>query len=194
MRGQAAPRPARRRSGFQRLAACLALLFCCAAFAATPAKKNPAWSDLTPEQQQTLKPLAGEWDTLDAPRRTKWLGIAKRYPAMTPTEQKRVQDRMAAWVKLTPDQRRAAREQYRKIGKLPPAKREVVSQQWAEYQQLPPEVKKNLAAENRKKADKLEPRKRTRTANNNKKPPVIPGPPAPPPPPSPASVIPTSAN
>ncbi len=175
-------------AGLRRLALALfALLFCCASFAAAPAKKNPNWSELTPEQQQTLKPLSGEWDSLDASRRTKWLGIAKRYPGMTPTEQKRVQDRMTAWVKLTPDQRRDAREQYRKIGKLPPAKREVVSQQWEEYQQLPPEVKKNLAAETRKKkAEKIEPRSRTRTAQN-KKPPAAPDP-------APSSVIPTSAN
>lgn len=174
---------------FQRwVVACLTVLVCCSAFAAGPLKKNPSWMDLTPEQQQTLGPLAGEWNTLDAQRRTKWLGIAKRYPAMTPTEQKRVQDRMAAWVKLTPDQRRDAREQYRKIGKLPPAKREVVSQQWEEYQQLPPEVKKNLAAENKKKAEKLEPRKRTKTAQGNK-PAATPEPAL-----SPSSVIPTSAN
>lgn len=161
-----------------------AALFCCAAFAAGPAKKNPAWSELSPEQQQALSPLAGEWNTLEAQRRAKWLGIAKRYPAMTPVEQKRVQDRMSEWVKLTPDQRRDAREQYRKIGKLPAAKREVVSQQWEEYQQLPPEVKKNLAAEDKKKADKIEPRKRTKTARK----------PAEPAPQSPSSSIPTSAN
>ena len=165
-----------------------AVLFCCASLAAPPAKKSPSWSDLTPAQQQTLKPLAQDWDSLDPPRRTKWVGIANRYPAMTPTEQKRVQDRMAAWVKLTPDQRREAREQYRKIVKLPPAKRDVVSQQWEEYQQLPLEVKKNLAAETKKKVDKIEPRSRTKTAQGKK-------PPAPTEPQlSPSSVIPTSAN
>lgn len=170
--------------------ACLALMFCCTSLAASPAKKNPSWSDLTPEHQQTLKPLEGEWNTLDAQRRGKWLGIAKRYPTMTPTEQKRVQDRMADWVKLTPDQRRDAREQYRKIGKLPPAKREVVSQQWEEYQQLPPEVKKSLAAESKKKKpEKIEPRTRTKTAQA-KKPPAA----SEPPPVSPSLLIPTSAD
>ena len=152
-------------------AALLALAFACASHAAPP-KKNPAWTDLTPEQQQTLQPLAGEWNALDASRRTKWIGIAKRYPAMTEIEQKRVQTRMTDWVKLTPDQRREAREQYRKIGKLPPAKREEVSQQWAEYQQLPADVKKNLAAETKKKPDKIEPRSRAKTAQA-KKPPAV---------------------
>lgn len=168
----------------------VALAFACASHAAPP-KKNPSWTDLTPAQQQTLQPLAGEWDTLDNARRTKWIGIAKRYPAMTETEQKRVQTRMSDWVKLTPDQRRVAREQYRKIGKLPPGKREVVTQQWEEYQQLPADVKKNLAAETKKKAEKLEPRSRSKTAQA-KKPPVSPDIQAPTP--AFSSVIPTSAN
>jgi len=170
--------------------ALVTLVFACASFAAPP-KKNPSWADLTPAQQQTLQPLAGEWDTLDAARRSKWIGIAKRYPAMSEIEQKRVQTRMADWVKLTPDQRRVAREQYRKIGKLPADKRDVVTQQWEEYQQLPADVKKNLAAETKKKADKIEPRSRTKTAQA-KKPPVV----APPVVPAPAlsSVVPTSAN
>lgn len=175
----------------RRLAVALfTLAFACASQAAAP-KKNPAWAELTPGQQQTLQPLAAEWNTLDTSRRNKWIGIAKRYPAMTETEQKRVQTRMADWVKLTPDQRRVAREQFRKIGKLPPGKREVVTQQWEEYQQLPADVKKNLATETKKKTEKMEPRSRSKTVQA-KKPPVTPEPQAP----SPAlpSVIPTSAN
>jgi hypothetical protein len=158
---------------------------------AAPLKKNPSWVDLTPEQQQTLQPLAGEWDSMDSARRTKWIGIAKRYPAMSEVEQKRVQTRMSDWVKLTPDQRRVAREQFRKIGKLPPGKREVVGQHWEEYQQLPADVKRNLAAETKKKTENLEPRSRAKTAQA-KKSPVVAEPHAP----SPAmsSVIPTSAN
>ena len=188
----AGPRPDGPRSPGRAIAlACFALLFSCAALAAPPTK-NPSWTDLTPEQQQTLQPLAAEWGALDAARRNKWIGIAKRYPSMGAAEQQRVQARMAEWVKLTPDQRRSAREQYRKIGKLPAGKREVVSQQWAEYQQLPPEVKRNLAVESKKKPpEKIEPRSRAKTAQA-KKPPVVVEPQVP----SPAlsTIIPTSAN
>lgn len=165
-----------------------AAAFACAALAAPPAKKSPSWSELTLAQQQILKPLAGEWDSLDATRRAKWLGIAKRYPKMTPIGQKRVQTRMAAWVKLSPDQRRTAREQYRTIGKLPPEKRQVVKQQWAEYQRLPDDVKKRLAAEQLKKTEKIEPRKRKKATKNAKTPVPV----APAMLPSPAT--PTSAN
>ena len=170
--------------------ALFALAFACASHAAPP-KKNPAWSDLTPEQQQTLQPLAGEWNSLDASRRSKWIGIAKRYPAMTEIEQKRVQTRMADWVKLTPDQRREAREQYRKIGKLTPDKREAVTQQWEEYQQLPADVKKNLAAETKKKPEKIEPRSRPKTVQA-KKPAAAPEPQGPAP--ALSSVAPAPAN
>ncbi len=171
--------------------ALFAAAFACATLAAAPAKKNSAWSELTSEQQQILKPLASEWDTLDAARRAKWLGIAKRYPQMTPIGQKRVQNRMAAWVKLTPDQRRKAREQYRKIGNLPPDKREEVSQQWAEYQQLPDDVKKRLAVEQPKKPEKIAPRERKKTANSAK-PAVTASPP--PPAAAPSPVVPNSAD
>ena len=140
-----------------------AALFACASFAAPPAKKNPAWSDLTAEQQLILKPLANDWNALDAPRRTKWLGIAKRYPTMSATEQKRIQTRMTDWASLTPDQRRVAREQFRKIDKLSPEKRDTVALEWQEYQQLPDYMKRSLAAEPAKKPAKTEPRSRTRT-------------------------------
>lgn len=182
--------PARRGIAVRLTAALFALAFACASHAAPP-KKNPAWTDLAPEQQQTLQPLAGEWNSLDASRRSKWIGIAKRYPAMTEIEQKRVQTRMSDWVKLTPDQRRVAREQYRKIGKLAPAKRETVTQQWEEYQQLPADVKKNLAAESKKKTEKIEPRSRAKTAKA-RKPPVIAEPQIPAP--ALSSVNPASAN
>ncbi len=163
-----------RRAGLgSRISAALLALFLSFAVLAAPPKKNPSWSDLTAEQQQILRPLAGEWGSLDAARRTKWIGIAKRYPGMTGAEQNRVQARMAEWVKLTPDERRNAREQYRKIGKLPPGKREVVSQHWEEYQQLPESVKKGLAVESKKKkTERIEPRSRSKTAQAKPPPPA----------------------
>lgn len=130
--------------------AALAVALCAAlgtAAAAGPQKKNPSWSDLTAEQQQILAPLAPpEWDQLNNSRKANWLGIANRYPKMSPTEQRRVQSRMQKWVKLTPEQRRQARETYKQIGKLPPEKKKNLHQQWSEYQTLPPHEKSSLAA------------------------------------------------
>ena len=124
----------------------LAALLLCAlaaplAFAA-PKDRGPQWAALTVDQQQALTPLAGEWNKLSLPHKTKWLGIAKRYPAMKPEEQKRVQTRMQNWTKLTPQQRDQAREQYRNIAKVAPDRRIELRKYWADYQALPPHEKR----------------------------------------------------
>ncbi len=95
---------------------------------------RPAWSELTPQQQKILAPLAREWNQLDTKRRKKWIAIAKRYPKMKPQAQERLQKRMADWAKLTPEQRRAARERYQELRKLSPKKRRQVTRQWRAYQ------------------------------------------------------------
>ena len=100
---------------------------------------KPTWAELSAEQQAILAPLKPDWDSLDNDRRRKWIGIAKRYPTMKPTEQDRVQKRMDAWVKLTVEQRRQARENYKRIAKVPKEKRANLRQQWAEYQALSPQ-------------------------------------------------------
>jgi hypothetical protein len=123
-----------------------ALLLCALAATsviAAPKEKGPAWAALTADQQQVLAPLSGEWGRLSREQKTKWIGIAKRYPGMKPEGQKRVQSRMQKWVKLTPEQRWQAREQYRSIGKLAPdRRREELRRHWAEYQALPPHEKR----------------------------------------------------
>src|SRR5665647_208998 len=112
------------------------------AFAATAEKKPPDWSQLTPEQQQILAPLAGDWNNLDERPRKKWLLTAKRYPKMKPEQQQRLQAQMRHWAELTPEQRRIARENYKKLAKQPPEKREVVKQKWQEHQKLKQAVSK----------------------------------------------------
>jgi Protein of unknown function (DUF3106) len=110
---------------------------------AAPKDRGPQWAALNVDQQRALAPLAGEWDKLSKPHKAKWLGIAKRYPAMKPEEQKRVQERMQKWAKLTPEQRWQAREQYRSIGKIAPdRRREELRRYWAMYQALPAEEKR----------------------------------------------------
>jgi hypothetical protein len=114
----------------------LGLCFALSTFATAADKKQPEWSQLTPEQQQILAPLAGEWHSFDDKRRKKWLLTAKRYPKMKPEQQQRLQTRMQGWAKLTPEERRIARENYKKLAKQPREKREVVKQKWHEEQKL----------------------------------------------------------
>lgn len=104
---------------------------------------KPAWSELSPAQQQVLAPLAAEWDQLDTARRKKWVAIADRYPTMKPRAQENLHKRMQEWVKLTPEQRKAARENYQKLRNLPPDKRQEVRTKWQQYQEsLTPPVEK----------------------------------------------------
>ena len=118
------------------LGLCIALSSAAASAATAAEKKQPDWSQLTPEQQQILAPLASDWNKFDNKRRKKWLLTAKRYPKMKPEQQQRLQTQMRDWAELTPEQRRIARENFKKLAKQPPEKREVVKQKWRERQTL----------------------------------------------------------
>jgi hypothetical protein len=123
----------------------LTLCLISSAHAVVPELRQPAWAELSQEQKQILAPLSRDWDKLEAYRKKKWLGIAKRYPGMKPEEQARVQSQMKEWANLTPDQRKQAREQYKSLQKVPPEKKEALKQKWEEYQTLSEEEKKRLA-------------------------------------------------
>jgi hypothetical protein len=112
--------------------------------AAKKKQERPAWAELTAEQQHILAPLKADWESLAPERRRKWIGIAKRYPAMKPEQQARVQRRMQAWASLTPEQRREARENYKRMAKSG-RQRGKLREHWAEYQLLPPEEREELA-------------------------------------------------
>ncbi len=94
--------------------------------AAKPAR--PMWSELSPQQQHVLGPLAADWESLDTTRRKKWVTIANRYPKMKPDAQERLQTRMQAWAKLSQEERRLARDNYRTFKKLPDPQRQEVNQ------------------------------------------------------------------
>lgn len=113
--------------------------------AAVPELRQPAWAELTREQKQILSPLSRDWDKMEAYRKKKWVGIAKRYPSMKPEEQARVQSQMRDWANLTPDQRKQARLQYKTLQKATPEKKEAIKQKWEQYKELPDEEKKRLA-------------------------------------------------
>lgn len=137
---------AARRTLTRALAALALALAVSVAGAAGPSKKNHSWAELTADQQEVLAPLKPGWEALEPESRRKWIGVAKRYPKMTPTGQKRVQTRMEKWANLSPEQRRVARERYKSMGKLSAEKRLALRQQWAEYQALPPIEKRKLDA------------------------------------------------
>jgi hypothetical protein len=134
--------------------ALLAALLACAAVTlnsaiAGGAKPDPRWRELGAAQREILAPLASEWDRLDSASRTRWLGVAQRYPKMTPIGQKRVQTRMKKWAALTPQQREEARAKYKRMKRKNDSKD--LRREWQRYQALPPQEREALAAGERKR-------------------------------------------
>lgn len=118
--------------------------------AALPEFEQPGWTALTPEQKTILAPLEKEWGQMDAFRRKKWIGIAQRFPEMTPLEQASMQRNMREWARLAPEERKLAREKYKSLRRFSPEERQVVKQKWEEYSTLTEEEKERL----RRKAPK----------------------------------------
>ena len=107
---------------------------------ALPSK--PAWQDLTPAQQLSLKPLAANWNALDESHKKKWLAIASSYPTLAPIEQAKLHSRMTEWVTLSGKQRIQARLNFAQSKQLTPTQKAAT---WQAYQALSPEEKKKLA-------------------------------------------------
>ncbi|WP_431096647.1 DUF3106 domain-containing protein [Polaromonas aquatica] len=114
---------------------------------AKPVISRPTWAELTPMQQQTLKPLASSWDTVSEAQKRKWLEISKNYPSLSAEEQATMHSRMNEWVTLTPQQRAQARLNFAKTKEL---SKQLTPEQkkatWQSYQALSPEEKQKLAA------------------------------------------------
>jgi hypothetical protein len=116
-----------------------------------PAKvivSKPSWAELTPMQQQTLKPLASSWNTtISEPQKRKWLEISKNYPSLSPEEQAIMHSRMNEWVTLSPQQRAQARLNFARTKELSKQLTpEEKKAKWETYQALSPEEKQKLAA------------------------------------------------
>lgn len=107
------------------------------------ATAKSAWKDLTPAQQQALKPLAEHWSSLAEERKRKWLAISRNYPSLPPAEQAKLHSRMSEWVSLSQQQRTQARLNFVETKRLTPEQK---AEQWQAYQALSPEEKKKLAA------------------------------------------------
>lgn len=105
---------------------------------------QPGWSLLSTQQKIILAPLAKDWDNMEYVRRRKWLGIADRFPKMSPSEQARVQQRMREWASLSPEQRTKIRDSYKEFNQLPAEKRQAVKQKWETYSNLPDEEKQRV--------------------------------------------------
>lgn len=110
------------------------------------ASEGPGWDSLTAQQRGALAPLARDWVSIDAQRKSKWLEVASRFPKMPADEQQRVQARMTEWARLSPAERTRARLSFQETKQIP---REQKQARWEAYQALPPEQRRALAARSR---------------------------------------------
>ncbi len=101
------------------------------------------WNELTPAQQQALRPLAANWGTLSEPHKKKWLSLSQNYASMPPAEQALLHSRMTDWAALSPAQRAQARLNFAKAKAVSPDERKA---QWQAYQALSPEERRKLAS------------------------------------------------
>ena len=111
---------------------------------AVVAQEGPRWSQLNASQREALRPLKGVWDTLDGPRKRKWLEVAQRFPSLGEDERRRVHARMGEWVALSPQQRTLARINFGTAKDLPASQR---LDRWESYKALTPEERRALAAQ-----------------------------------------------
>jgi hypothetical protein len=119
--------------------------------ASAPAKvivSKPSWAELTPMQQQALRPLASSWNTtISEAQKRKWLEISKNYPSLSPEEQATMHSRMNEWVTLSPQQRAQARLNFARTKELSKQLTpEEKKAKWETYQALSAEEKQKLAA------------------------------------------------
>lgn len=105
------------------------------------AETGPTWAELTPSQQNSLRPLQNLWPELEEHRKRKWLAIAKTFPSLNTPSQVIAQERMREWAALSPLQRSQARLNFAHIQQLSPDEKLA---KWEAYQSLNDDEKQSL--------------------------------------------------
>ncbi len=109
---------------------------------ATQVEQKPLWKELTPSQQEALKPLAPHWNNINEFQKRKWLAMSVNFGKMSPTEQANLHERMLDWGALSAAQRSQARLNFAETKRLAPTEKKA---KWEAYQTLAPEEKQKLA-------------------------------------------------
>lgn len=145
----------------------LQLLYAGQVISASP-KKPQVWSELSAEEREILAPLESHWGDMTTSRKNKWLGIAKKYKSLRPTEQENVKLRMVEWASLSPKDRESARNRFKDLEKMPPEKKVRLADKWVEYQQLTESEREELrsAARNSRSKQQKPPASTPLTSKN----------------------------
>lgn len=95
----------------------------------TPSRQ-PSWTQLSPEQQNLLRPLEHQWNYLSGLERKRLLAAAKRFPGMSKQQQERYASRLLQWSKMTVEQRNQARKRYAEYSKMQKEARLAIERKW----------------------------------------------------------------
>ncbi len=93
------------------------------------------WSELLPEEQSALAPIANDWNHFPAQQQEKLLKVAKGYAKLSPKQKEVFHRRLQSWTRLTPEQRKIARENYQKLMRLPQEKQVQIKHKWMQAQE-----------------------------------------------------------
>ena len=107
----------------------------------TSSETGPLWAELSPSQQEVLRPLKQLWPEMEENRKRKWLAITKTFHSLSPQAQATAQERMREWAALTPVQRSQARLNFAQSLQLTPDQKLA---KWEAYQSLDDESKQSL--------------------------------------------------
>lgn len=97
-----------------------------------PTEEDPAWQNLTADQQRILEPLRGIWPSMDEQEQAVWRRVAKHIQHKPPRLQQRLQKRMKKWSGLTPAERARTRLNFMQIARRYDVKQR--ESQWSHYQ------------------------------------------------------------
>ena len=105
---------------------------------------NPAWHDLTPQEQHILHRLKDRWDRIPLARKQRLLKGARLWSRLTPAERVEVKRRFRRWKRMSPERRKRIRESYRRFMKLSPDEQDRLRHVFKWWRSLPPERRKRL--------------------------------------------------
>jgi hypothetical protein len=105
-------------------------------------EQHPLWKELTPGQQDALRPLASHWNDISEGQKRKWLALSVNFGKMNQTEQANLHERMLDWGSLSISERSRARLNFAETKRLTPTEKKA---KWEAYQTLTAEEKEKLA-------------------------------------------------
>jgi 7-keto-8-aminopelargonate synthetase-like enzyme len=111
--------------------------------AAAPGAAVP-WSSLSPDQQQQLSRLSGQWDQLPPQRQQALASGSQRWLGMSPEQRTQARQRFNQWQQLPEQRREQLRQRWEEFRSLPPARQQAARENFRKFQQLPQDRRQQL--------------------------------------------------